>query len=304
MNNNLTHASVSVIIPAYQAAGTIGRTLGSIVIQSVKPLEVIVVDDGSDDGTIEAAENMRETMSGINLMILRQDHKGAGAARNKGLEAATADYVAFLDADDEWLPEKLARSLEEIRRTNSVLVSHNYLLHESSGREIAVEKCDKNFQAPGDRFVNLYKKGYIATSAVVAKREAILAVGGFDESLPTAQDFALWLALLKKPGTPFHIFSDVLIRYHITDGSISSHTDRRLECSLRIAKRFAPALTERAGSRLFSLWYRIIAVHFEALNTYLSQQRYLAALGIMARLPVNLLKLTLSSNKDDVPHGQ
>jgi teichuronic acid biosynthesis glycosyltransferase TuaG len=304
LNNNRTHASVSVIIPAYQAEQTIVRALESITAQSVLPKEVIVIDDGSGDNTIEAAENMRRKMRDINLMVLRQDHKGAGAARNKGLHAATTDYVAFLDADDEWLPEKLARSLEEIRRTNSMLVSHNYLLHEPSGREIAVEKCDKNFQAPGDPFVNLYKKGYIATSAVVAKREAVIAVGGFDESLLTAQDFALWLELLKKPGTPFHIFPDVLIRYHITDGSISSHTEQRLECSLKIAMRFASALTERPGSRLFSFWYRIIAVHFEALNAYLSQQRYFAALGVIALLPVNLLKLTLSPNKDNASHGQ
>lgn len=294
-------ATVSVIIPAYRAEKTIGRALTSIAAQTVPPVEVIVIDDGSGDDTVEATEKMTPVMKGIDLKVLRQEHKGAGAARNRGLNEATSTYVAFLDADDEWLPEKLERSLEEIIKTDSVLVSHNYILHEMTGRETAVRKCDENFRAPGDAYVNLYRKGYIATSAVIARRNAVLAAGGFDESLPTAQDFALWLAMLQKPGTPFHIFSDTLIRYHVTAGSITSHTERRLECSLRIAKQFLPTLSDRPGVPLFSFWYRILSVHYEALNAYLSQGRFFAAFGVALRFPVNTMILTFGHKKMKAP---
>ncbi len=171
-------ATVSVIIPAYQASKTIGRALKSVATQTVLPNEVIVIDDGSDDDTFEAAKKMAGAMNGIDFKILHQEHKGAGTARNKGLNEATSTYVAFLDADDEWLPEKLERSLKEIIRTNSVLVSHNYVLCEMTGRETTVRKCDKNFRSPGDAYVNLYRKGYIATSAVVAKLEIFLRQAG------------------------------------------------------------------------------------------------------------------------------
>lgn len=287
-------ASVSVIIPAYRAARTIARALQSIAAQTVLPAEIIIIDDGSDDGAIEAAEKMSSVLPGVGLKTFRQDHKGAGAARNKGVQEATSTYVAFLDADDEWLPEKLERSLQEIAKTGSVLVSHNYIMRDSAGRETTVLKCDKNFLAPGDAYVNLYCKGYIATSAVVARRDAVIAAGGFDESLPTAQDYALWLSMLEKLETPFHIFADVLIRYHVTAGSITSHTERRLHCALRVAKDFYPALSNRPGIPLFSLWFRILSVHYEALMAYASQGRYLAALGVALRFPVTILKLTFA----------
>jgi len=275
-----TMPTVSVIIPAYRAAKTIGRALASIAAQTVPPAEVIVIDDGSDDGTIDAANKITGAMAGISLKILHQEHRGAGAARNRGVNEAASTYVAFLDADDEWLPEKLARSLEEIIRTDSVLVSHNYIQREMSGHETVVLKCDKNFQAPGDPFINLYRKGYIATSAVVARRDAVLAAGGFDESLPAAQDFALWLTMLKRPGTPFHIFSDALIRYHITADSISSHTERRLECCLRIARDFRPDFA--------SYVYRVLAVHHEAMAAYLAHGNVAKAVSVLVRIPYNL----------------
>lgn len=297
-------ASVSVIIPAYQAARTIGRALASIAAQNVLPSEIIIVDDGSDDGTLEIAEQMRGTLKGIDLTLLRQAHKGAGAARNKGINATNSFYVAFLDADDEWLPEKLARSLEVMAQTNSVLVSHNYIMQDSAGHESIVTKCDENYLAPGDPYVNLYKKGYIATSAVVAQRDAILGAGGFDETLPTAQDFALWLSMLHRPETPFCIFKDVLIRYHVTPGSITSHTERRLQCCLKIATNFKPRLAKRCRYPLFALWYRILSIHYEAATVYMEQKRLFAAFGVVIRLPFNLIKLTLISPQHGTPHAK
>jgi hypothetical protein len=151
-----------------------------------------------------------------------------------------------------------------------------------SGHETVVLKCDKNFQGPGDPFVNLYRKGYIATSAVVARRDAVLGAGGFDEDLPTAQDFALWLTMLKQPGTPFHIFSDALIRYHVTAGSISSHTERRLECCLKIARDFRPGFA--------SYMYRVLAVHHEAIAAYLAHGNVAKAVSVFVRIPINLIK--------------
>jgi teichuronic acid biosynthesis glycosyltransferase TuaG len=286
-------------MPAFMAESTIGRALESIAHQTTIPVEVIVVDDGSDDATVDAAKTMEHLMPGINLTVIRQNHKGAGAARNRALKEAGSDYVAFLDADDEWLPKKLERSVAELERTNSVLVSHDYVLRREDGTESVVPDCSRNFSKPGDPYVHLYRQGYIATSAVVARRDAVMAAGGFDENLLTAQDFALWLTMLSRPETPFCIFPGALLRAHRSSSGITSHTERRLACTLEIAQRFLPALAERPGLSLISLWYRVAAVHYEALNTYLERKHFWSALGVFLRFPVNFIKLTVFNNSYD-----
>jgi len=279
-------------MPAFMAENTVGRALKSIANQTMVPAEVIVVDDGSGDATVDVAKSMEHLLPGISLTVIRQNHKGAGAARNRALQEAGLVYVAFLDADDEWMPGKLERSITELERTDSVLVSHDYVLSREDGSEIVVMDCSRNFGKPGDPYVRLYRQGYIATSAVVARRDAVMAAGGFDENLLTAQDFALWLTMLRRPDTPFHIFSGALLRAHRSSSGITSNTERRLACTLEIARRFLPALAERPGLSLISLWYRIAAVHYEALNTYLDRKHFWAGLSVVLRFPVNIIKLT------------
>ena len=113
-----TSADVSVVIPAWQAAATIGRALASIGTQTATPGEVIVVDDGSTDGTAAAAQTAVGLLGGSPLCVLTQTNAGAGAARNRGIEAAQGRLLAFLDADDEWLPGKLERSIERLNATD------------------------------------------------------------------------------------------------------------------------------------------------------------------------------------------
>src|SRR5262249_39213835 len=105
---------VSVVLPAYNAERTIAASLASIAAQTVTELEVIVVDDGSTDDTIRVAKS---TDRG-DLRVISQANAGHAAARNTGVSAARGRYVAFLDADDLWLPEKLERQMDEIRRNS------------------------------------------------------------------------------------------------------------------------------------------------------------------------------------------
>ncbi|MBT7943959.1 MAG: glycosyltransferase family 2 protein, partial [Alphaproteobacteria bacterium] len=118
---------VSVIVAAYQAADTITRTLTSIAAQTLKPVEVVVVDDGSTDATFKTAQAFEPQMNGIQLRVVRMDaNQGAGAARNHAIEESTCGTLAFLDADDEWLPEKLERSMAHLMGSNYCLIAHDY----------------------------------------------------------------------------------------------------------------------------------------------------------------------------------
>ncbi len=281
-------ADVSVIIPAYRSAATIGRALSSVAGQTLKPRRVIVVDDGSDDDTAAAAGAFAGRMNGITLSVVRQQNKGAGAARNRALAETSSEYVAFLDADDEWMPEKIARSMVHLEGTGHVLVAHDIIRVEPDGQKRVIE-CAKRFGDTDDPFVQLYRRGFIATTTVVARRDAVLAAGGFDETLATAQDFDLWLKMLGGGNATFTVFPEVLACYHYNDNGITSNTARRLACTLRISVRHYPALRERPGSALVSLWVRIAAVHYEAVCAYRQAGRAGTAIKTVFVLPWRLL---------------
>lgn len=276
-------SDVDVIIPAYNACDTIARALNSVAAQTLKPERVIVVVDGTDDGTLEIAESCRASLDNIELLTIWQENQGAGAARNLGIELAESTYVAFLDADDEWLPEKLAETMPRIIGTDNVLISHNVIVND---RDVETRiDCYRHFAESGGSFSGLYRRGYISTSTAVAKRDAVLAVGGFDTKLQNAQDFDLWLALTRDD-LAFEVFNQWLTRNYVMPDSIMTNTDRRLDCCINIAER-------HAGSSIADLWFRITAVHYEALMAYSNKRQYQRGLLVLFRLPFLLFISTL-----------
>lgn len=289
-------ADVSVVIPAFRAARTIGRALSSVAAQTLPPIEVVVVVvDGSEDGTYEAAAAMAGRMNGIALKVFRQTPGGAGAARNRAVEEASGCYVAFLDAADEWLPEKLERSLAHLEGTDNLFVAHNYFRRGNDGCDRPVD-CTVNFRKGRDPFVSLYRHGYLASSTLVARRQAVRAAGGFDPSLPAAQDFDLCLAMLAtEPDARFEVFPETLSRCHVLPGSVFSHTWRRLRCVLTVAGRHYPALKIRPGSALASLWFRVTTVHYEAAVRYRAHSHMAGVLAAVLAFPFHLAGATVGA---------
>lgn len=292
MNGGPGSADITVIIPAYRAEKTIDRALRSVVAQTCQPRACVIVDDGSPDATLAAANSWQGRMDGIALTVIHQDNAGAGAARNRALLEAETRYVAFLDADDEWLPEKLTSSMARLTDPATVLVAHDSFSVED-GHETRLD-CARRFNASAAApFVGLYRRGYIDTATVVAKREAVLAAGGFDTGLPNAQDFDLWLAMLKDPAVKYEVFGDALSRYHITPGSIMSHVERRRRCCIDIALRYTPDLRRHPGSALASLWFRILAIHKEAMDAHVARHEPIRALRAALLAPLSLCCTTL-----------
>ncbi len=284
---------VTVIIPAFRAASTIGRALASVAVQTVKPRCVVVVDDGSPDDTFAATQAWSSRMNGIELVVIQQANSGAGAARNRALAEARTEYVAFLDADDEWFDTKLARSLEYLKSGDYVLVGHDS--EEIEGSQITRLECARRFRASAHSpFAGLYRSGFLDTTTVVARLDRVRAAGGFDESLPNAQDFDLWLAMLAPPSARFFVFDEVLSRYYRMPGSIMTHVKRRLQCSLIIAKRHAPALKWHPGSPTASLCFRILAIHWEAISAFIAKGERGAAVRTLVVCPFTLVA-TLST---------
>ncbi|MGB0670407.1 MAG: glycosyltransferase family 2 protein [Rhodospirillales bacterium] len=269
---------IAVIIPAYKAGATITRALMSIAAQTAAPREVLVVVDGLFDDTAEKAEACRGALAPAKLTVITQDNAGAGAARNRALKEATTAWLAFLDADDEWLPEKLAHSMAWATEGGLTLLAHDCLYAFANGREELSEPSRRFREAAADPYAGLYRKGFILTSTVLVRRDAVLAAGGFDESLPTAQDFDLWLKVLAPNEARFEVHTQALTRYHVTEGSITAHTGRRLDCTLRVARRHRETLSKRGATAKSAYLYRIAAVHFEAITAHRKAGRWFAAL--------------------------
>ncbi|MHA1598063.1 MAG: glycosyltransferase family 2 protein [Alphaproteobacteria bacterium] len=280
-------ADVSVIVPAFRAAATIARMLDSVAAQTLRPREVIVVDDGSDDGTLAAIEACRDGIGDIELKVFSQKNLGPGAARNRALAEATSEIVAFLDSDDEWMPEKLERSLAVMAETGSDLVSHDYLSIGPDGERVV--QCARHFRAARDPFVAQYLRGYIAASGVVVKRARVTQAGGFDADIPAGQDFDLWLAITGRRDVRFHIFDDVLMRYHVMPGSITSRVDERRRGGVKILLRHAPSLKGRGGGVLATALLRAVIVHMQAASAHMAYHKPLAALSSLALTPLTLM---------------
>ena len=183
--------TVSVVIPCHNVEAYIGPCLRSVLTQTHPPVEVIVVDDGSTDSTKTIVQAM-QTPAGVPIMLLSQPKRGAGAARNAGLDRCTGRYVQFLDADDLLLPEKLATQLALAESQGGPdLVVGDY---ENVLPDRRVERIHAAYERP---WSGLIATRLGTTSANLWRRDVLLELGGWDAELASSQDYELMFRLLR-----------------------------------------------------------------------------------------------------------
>lgn len=184
---------VSVVIPAYNAARYLPQAIDSVLAQTFRDYEVIVVDDGSTDDTPRVLSWYEDEVA-----VIRQPNQGRAAARNAGIAAARGEYIAFLDADDLWLPEKLERQLALFRRRPEIGWAYcDYRRLNEKGPEETTYLRRRGLQPPPEGWIlpELLATGVAWTMTVVVRRECFGRVGLFDPSFPVAQDYDMWLRL-------------------------------------------------------------------------------------------------------------
>jgi glycosyltransferase involved in cell wall biosynthesis len=194
---------VSVVCPAYNCERFIEPALQSVFTQSYRQLEVIVVDDGSTDSTPELIKNYGE------LCYLRQTNRGPSAARNHGIRAARGEFVAFLDLDDLWTPQKLAKQMAALESCpDAALIFSDMRLFDTTGEDkltmFQTYRLTADFfghESIVDRSVaKLVTMNFIPTSSVLARKAALAEVGGFDEKFRKSEDWDLWLRIaIRRP---------------------------------------------------------------------------------------------------------
>lgn len=181
-------ATISVVIPCFNRAATLERAVSSVVRQTRPPLEIIIVDDGSDDGTREL---IRQRFP--QCIYLRQENLGVSRARNRGISAARGDWIALLDSDDEWLPSKLEHQLSLLASLPDCRICHTDEIWIRHGRRVNPKK--KHAKQGGELFFRCLPLCAISPSSVLLHRSLIEEVGGFDESFPACEDYDLWLRI-------------------------------------------------------------------------------------------------------------
>ena len=208
-------ASVSVIIPAYNAERDIAAAVRSVLAQTCQDFEIIVVDDGSRDGTLAALQPF-----GKRVRVHQQRNAGVSAARNTGARLAAGDWLAFLDADDAWMPAKLERQL-----ALTTPMSFTDRLNIGALGDLPVLQSTATPMRGGDIFVALMREAnFITTSSVMIRRALFAELGGFDPSLQTAEDWDLWLRVAARH--PIGFVPEPLVQYRLQSGSLSRSYER------------------------------------------------------------------------------
>lgn len=181
---------MSVVIPVHNRADKLKTALLSVYEQTCQPDEVIVVDDGSTDDLSLLKKKYPQ------VHWIHQSHQGVSAARNAGIKQASGKWIAFLDSDDRWIPEKLEKQFALLANSPHLRIIHSKEQWIRHGQEIDSEKYLT--YPDGEFFLPSLEKCVVGPSTVLVERKPLEEVGGFDENLPVCEDYDLWLRIARK----------------------------------------------------------------------------------------------------------
>jgi glycosyltransferase involved in cell wall biosynthesis len=196
-------ASVSVIIPTFNRSRKLMKALHSVMKQTFRDYEIIVVDDGSNDDTYQALTSYMTMIQ----YVRKQVNQGVSAARNSGIRRASAPWIAFLDSDDCWVKDKLSVQMQYIERNPGTLVCQTEEIWIRDGRRVNPRTRHK--KPSGDIFDRSLKLCLVSPSSVVLKRSLFDEIGFFDETLPVAEDYDMWLRISCR--YPVHLIEKALV---------------------------------------------------------------------------------------------
>jgi glycosyltransferase involved in cell wall biosynthesis len=225
---------VTVVIPVFNRERTVVAAIESVLRQTYQSIEVIVVDDASTDGSIDAVRSVSDPRV---RLVEAGTNRGAAGARNLGIAMATGEFVAFQDSDDEWLPTKLQRQMDLFEsRTVAVYCGMAIVEPLASGRIDLRYNPPINLPNPsGDLLDLLLEDSIVSTQTLVVRREMLDVVGGFDESLPATEDWDLAIRLAKLG--PIIFVDDLLVVQRFSENSLTRNTATRLSAEQQILEK-------------------------------------------------------------------
>jgi len=250
----INHPLVSIIIPVYNLEAFIGDALDSIAAQTYKNFQVLIVDDGSTDGTQKVIERY---LMDSRFRYIYQDHSGPGAARNNALRQATGSLIAFLDGDDLWLNDKLEKQVAVFMADSSIEISATNCSHiredgSYMGRE---EYVDYPFELLKDPKKAMFQKNLILSISVMIRKELYDKFGGFDESISYGEDYDLWLRFLQN-GCKLNILMEPLSKRRYRSGSLIHQPLHIWKTPTIVYDNAIRREKTRSGRRILKKWRR------------------------------------------------
>ena len=259
----------SVIVPAFNVARTIAETLDALTAQTFTDLEIIIVDDGSTDDTLDV---VRPYLSDDRVRVVSQPNRGLAGARNSGIAASTGQFVGFCDADDVWEPNKLDAHVDHLQRNAAVGVSYSgSALFDDDGNPLRTEQRPRLTQVDT---AHILKRNPIGNGSAPVIRRAVLDQIAyrpaheterdwyFDETFRQSEDLECWLRISLTTDWQFEGVEGLLTRYRISSGALSSNTDRQFETWERVIKKLShidPQLFDRHAPAARAYQYRYLS---------------------------------------------
>jgi glycosyltransferase involved in cell wall biosynthesis len=261
---------VSIVVPVFDRLAALRDTVASVFAQTCADFELIIADDGSGPETRAWLESLADPR--VRIMWLA--HSGSPAAtRNAGIEAAGADYVAFLDSDDLWLPAKLQRQLEALRANPECEWAYcAFTRVDERGVMLADEATRRWEPHAGDIFAaTVTCRASIRTPCVIARRESLIACGGFDAQIAASEDYDLWMRLAMR--SPVALVDEPLVKVRVSTSGYSSRWPHVTAYQIRSIEK----LQQQAPPR----WQRLLRRRRASLSVALARE-YRARRGVGA----------------------
>ncbi len=277
-------AVISVIIPVFNGQNTIKKTIESVLNQTWKDYELIIINDGSTDSTEEVISNISDPR----IKVFNYPNAGPSASRNRGIAIASGKYISFIDADDLWTPDKLEKQLQKLEENPQAKIAYSWTNY--------IDEFD-NFLYPGSHITangNVYEKLLLTNfiengSNPLIDRQALIEIGGFDKSLFAAEDLDVWFKLAIK--YEFVAVPSPQILYRVSTNSLSSNLARMEKQSLEVIDRAfgrAPESLQNLKPKSVSKLYLYLTI--KSLEGRVTREKGTAAL----RYYINAVKNNIS----------
>lgn len=225
-------ALVSVIVPVYNRAKLVGKTLDSILEQTYPDVEIVVVNDGSTDDSLSVLEDYKSKFP-ERIILVDQQNTGQVRARNNGIQKARGEFIAFLDSDDTWEKEKLALQVPLFKQNVGLVYSAIYEVDEN-GSVTKLVPCEQDVKGR-KAYEHLLIRNRMTGGTVVVTRKAVETVGLFDETFKAAENWDLWIRIAKEYEVDF--VNKPLVRYLKHQGNMSHDSSRMSDAAWAILQK-------------------------------------------------------------------
>ncbi len=262
---------ISVVIPVYNGEKTIRETIESVLNQTFSDLEVIVINDGSQDSTLEIVLSIPDPR----VKVFSYPNANQSVSRNRGISQASGEYISFIDADDLWTPDKLEAQLRALQENPQAAVAYSWTDCIDESRQFI--RTGSHLTVNGDAYANLLVMNFLESgSNPLIRRQALAEVGGFEELLPPAEDWDMWLRLARR----YHFVAvpSPQILYRVCAGSMSTNIWKLGSACLQVIERaFSQAPASLQPLKKYSLGNLYKYLTFKALEGKPGRDRCLLA---------------------------